>query len=197
MTTYNFPSYRPNSSTWKINRLNQYTGRGLTTGVPLASGSPGGLWSVSASFILNRVEGAALVAFLDRIQGTKNRVSVHNWLHSTPMGQPSGFPVISGAGQTGNSVYTRSWSVSRSGLLLPGDMVGFGGELKRITQSVSSNSSGYATIYFEPSIRVAPGNGVSVDYTNPTAVFYLVNASQATDEAGFYSINIELLEDPA
>ncbi len=192
-----FPSFRPQTSKWMIKRLNQYTGRGLTSGVPLASGSPGGLWMVSAQFVLNRQNGAFRAAFLDRIQGSKNRIVTHHWLHAAPMGAPSGNPVVNGSGQTGNAISTRSWSGSRQGLLLPGDMVGIGGELKRVVQSVNANSSGYATLYFEPELRRSPTNGSSIDTNLPTARFYLAAHNASTDEAGFYTVNLELLEDPA
>jgi hypothetical protein len=77
------------------------------------------------------------------------------------VGALGGTPLVNGAGQTGNSILTKGWTASVTGLLNPGDIVTFAGangvnpqnrqslgapRQFVVTQQVNSDGSGNATI---------------------------------------------------
>ena len=79
--------------------------------------------------------------------------------------------MVFGAAQVGSTVSTQGWTANRAGLLLPGDMVGIGGELKMVTAPVASDAQGRAVIAFKPELRASPANGSAIVTDRPTALF--------------------------
>lgn len=79
-----------------------------------------------------------------------------------PKGPALGMPLVSGAGQTGYSVATSGWKASVTGILLPGDYLQIGYRLYKVRDSVSSDSSGNATIPIWPNLRDQPADQVKV-----------------------------------
>jgi len=153
---------------------NAWAFRSPLTGAVQTIGMPGTRWKMRISWdntVLTPAEAGIVKAGLAKLRGMANRVRVWNLAHPAPRGTALGNPYVFGAEQAGGQLVTAGWSASSTGLLLPGDMIGIGGELKMVTERVDSDANGRATIQFEPELRAAPSNGSPVVLARPTAVF--------------------------
>jgi len=157
-------------------------------------GSPGEKGVYSFAFSFNPVgvatgQTAPVVFLFDTSDATFTQL-----LFSSPMVQVGSVatsyvqtPYVDGAGQTGYSLVTDGWTASTSGLLLPGDYITIMSapintgdisipRLYRITQPVSSDSGGNATLSIWPQIRETPATGTSIITSNTTGLFRLAQA---------------------
>ena len=142
----------------------------------------GDRWVAALTFnrmLRNGAQASELEAFLHGLRGASGTFNLWNHARTIPRGSPTGAPLIMGAGQTGTSVTADAWPVSTVGLLLPGDMVGIGGELKQVTATVDSDPSGEATVAFTPALRSSPVDNAPIVYTTPKATFRLADDNQA------------------
>jgi len=105
-------------------------------------------------------------------------------------------PLVRGAGQGGTSVLTDAWRVNGTGLLLPGDDVQVGTEYKRVTETVSSNASGIATINFEPKLHGTLADNAAVVFDNPKGIFRMdgMSVQYNSDEFGVHEFAIAFVE---
>lgn len=158
---------------------------------------PGARWFVTLTpdADLTRAEAAALEAFLIALRGRAGRFYLWNHARPSIRGSGAGAPVVGAANQLGASMATAGWTPNAVGVLLPGDYVGIGGELKMVTAQVDANASGVATLPIEPPQRYAPAAGSAVVLTRPTAVFRLLEDRQAFRHAGAgSSVTIQAIE---
>lgn len=142
---------------------------------------PGARWAFTAEWPpLQSEERRLMRAFLAELGGQAGRFTVHNWEQPTIAGSGSAgspSPAVNAGGQTGNSLATKNWTPSSTGLLLPGDYFGVNGELKIVTASVSSDTGGLATISFRPPLRSSPAAGAALDLTRPETEFMLTDST--------------------
>jgi hypothetical protein len=77
---------------------------------------------------------------------------------------------VSGGSQAGDTLVTAGWTPSTSNLLLPGTVIKVAGidRVFRVTDPVSSNGSGVASISIDPIILTgsSPSSGAAVTYNN-------------------------------
>lgn len=140
---------------------------------------PGARWQSTFSWQnLTDADSRIIKAWLLKLVGMAGRFYLYDFTHSTPTGTAAGSPVVSGADQTGRSIVTSGWTANQSSLLLPGDYVGIGGELKCITATAASNGSGVATLAFEPPLRAAPANSSAIVKSAPTCIMRLADDQQ-------------------
>lgn len=179
MTYRTFPiSIDPESSEWG------YLANSQSHVSPLSGSEdtlelPGMRWIDTLLFSgYTRAEAAELEAFIYACRGKAGRFYLWNHARPTPRGTASGAPVVNGGGQLGGSISTSGWTPNAAGVLLPGDFVGIGGELKAITAQVNADAGGVALLPIEPPQRYAPANGSAVVTTRPTALFRLVEDRQ-------------------
>jgi len=85
---------------------------------------------------------------------------------STFSGSFPGNGHVNGAGQTGTVLETNGWPIS-SLILRAGDLVQVENQLLEITADITSDSSGLATLSFEPEIRTSPADLATVVTSNP------------------------------
>jgi hypothetical protein len=92
--------------------------------------------------------------------------------------------VVSGAGQTGRTLATSGWG-GAGVKLLAGQFVTVNNQLLQLTADVVANSSGNATLSFEPALRVSPANGAPVEVRNPYALMYVTEIPEYSVEPGY------------
>jgi hypothetical protein len=110
-------------------------------------------------------------AWIAQFTNSGTRLLMWDWRFETPRGTAGGAPVFNGAGQTGNVLSTRGWPASAPALLMPGDYVGTGTELRKVVSQVASNGAGQATLTLDQPIRTSPADGQAIVTTRPTALF--------------------------
>ena len=149
-----------------------------------------------------RAQAAAWQAFAVRLGGRAGRFYAYDPDAKQPrgsalsLGSPDG-PEVAGAGQTGKTLLTRGWQATETGLLLPGDYIQVGIELKMVVEPVNSDSGGEATIEFSPSLRASPADGATIIVSNPVCVMRLVDDDQANwsaDQVSRYGISFSAIE---
>lgn len=129
-------------------------------------------------------------AFLMQAANVENRFKAYDHFASR-MGTGAGTPLVMGAGQTGNSLIVDGWTAG-SGVLNKGDLFSVNDELKMVVADVVANSSGVATLTFEPKIRVSPANNAPVTTVAPYCLMRLVDDEQAqweVDVNGHYTMS--------
>jgi hypothetical protein len=144
-----------------------------------------------------RADIATLVAFLIALRGSAGRFLLWNLAAPKIRGIGTGTPVAVNSGSTKTSLKTSGWTASKSGILLPGDYIGCNGELKIVTDSVDSDSSGDATITVEPPFRTIPSDDDAITTDKPTATFMLVDDQQVQIKyvGSVASLTIQAVED--
>lgn len=101
---------------------------------------------------------------------------------------------VNGAGQTGRTLNLTGFESSAL-VLSAGQFVTIGNQLLQLTEDVTSDVSGNATITFEPSIRVSPANAAEVEYGAPYCLMHLTEEPTYSVEPGYvYSLSLNLRE---
>lgn len=105
---------------------------------------------------------------------------------------------VNGASQTGSGLNVKNLPTSTNGLLLPGDIVSIyttQWELKRITQSLNSDSGGLGYLQFESTLRATPADSAPICVYRPSAKFILVEDPKIKTRPGMYSdVDMDLIE---
>jgi hypothetical protein len=147
---------------------------------------PGSRWSANISYAaLSETNSRLLASFLAQLRGQAGRFYYGDPFHRTPQGSGLGTPIVYGASQTGSSIETTGWDPLETNVLKAGDYIQFtNNEMKIVTADVDTNSSGDATITFEPPIRNSPSDSTSITIQDAKAVMRLTDDNQATWEYG-------------
>lgn len=125
---------------------------------------------------LTRQQAANWITFLMELRGMANVFQIGDPNFQTPLGTPSGTPVVAvGNAAMSQTLVTSGWTASASGLLLPGDYIQIGYRLHRILDQVNADGSGNATLSIWPSLREAPSSGVPVITSNTQGLFRLAS----------------------
>lgn len=121
----------------------------------------------------SKITAGAVEALFDRLKGQANQIALWHFGRKAPLGTMRGTPTLSAsAAQWANTV-----SISGSGTLLAGDMIGIGGQLCRVMADASSLSS----VEIAPRLRTAMSSGTTVTWDKPTANFILAADGPAVD----------------
>lgn len=113
--------------------------------------------------------------------------------------QSSSAPVAAAA-QTGSAYFVKGLPASSSGLLLPGDWVDIGQELKRVTAQLDSDAAGRGYLQFSPPIRTSAADNAPVAVNSPFGRFILSsndNGWQAVpgpNAQPFGNLSLDLIE---
>lgn len=137
----------------------------------------GSQWMLTLDFpkVRDAVVAGTWEAFLMKLQGRYGYFSFGDPDRTSPQGSISGSPLVAGGSQTGNSIAVDALPETTAGLLLPGDMISFANYqyMHKVVEQVDSDSSGAATIIFEPQLRSSPANNAALQYNNVTGIFRL------------------------
>lgn len=194
MATITYPSTpEPQGMAWRLlmpaqTNISDWTGRRQT----VASGR--GWWECQITFppIVGTTNINAWRSFIAKSRGSANdfQVPVDPIAQSTS----TATPLVNGAGQTGRTLNTDGWPLSTT-VLQAGQYVTINNQLLQLTENVTSNGSGVATLTFEPPIRTAPADNAAIEYKNPFCLMYLVEEPTLSVEAGYvYSLSLNLRE---
>ena len=146
----------------------------------------GGRWALSIPIIgeKNSIDLGLIEAFIYRLNGKEHRAVIHDFSYQRN-GAGGGTPLVNGAGQTGLSLITDGWTVSTL-VLRAGDRIGVSNQMIPVVADVTSNGSGQATLSLAHPIRTAPSNNASIEITNPTARYILINKAGFSATAGIF-----------
>jgi hypothetical protein len=156
-------------------------------------------WQVSLSWQgKTRAQLAAIIAFClaQRGQYGSFLLSIPAAVIA-PLGKLGGSPVVNGGGIVGNSVSTRGWTPSITGVLKAGDFISFYGHGKvyMVTADASSDGSGNATLTIEPPLLVSPADGAAVQTSPSFTVALASDDVQPQFESGdVVSLNLDFVE---
>ncbi|MFQ5783614.1 MAG: hypothetical protein ACE5H8_02170 [Alphaproteobacteria bacterium] len=148
---------------------------------------PGALWFATFELPpMTRAEAAAWQAFLVDLSGSAGRFFAFDPDGHAPRGAyvagtpPVGDdPRVAGPAQAGSTLATDGWRANVAGLLLPGDYLEIGGELKMATKPVDSDATGAATVAFRPALRASPTDGSTLMLIGPRTTMMLADDEQA------------------
>lgn len=182
MSILAFPSIAPNACDWGL-QSNTQSARSELDGTVQTLALPGDIWTAVLTFT-NKFDPDArtLRAFLASLRGQSGRFYLSPPAYKRA-GLALGNPLVKGASQTGLTLLTDGWNVSQTGVLLAGDYIQIGSELKMITSDTNSDSGGNATLSFTPPIRVSPADNGSVIVDTPKCIMMLKDPNQARWQA--------------
>lgn len=194
MATITYPSTpKPQGMAWRLlmpaqTNVSDWTGRRQT----LASGR--GWWECQITFppIVGTTNINAWRSFIAKSRGAANDFQVP--VDPVAQSASTATPLVNGATQTGRTLNTDGWPVSTT-VLVAGQFVTINNQLLQLTENVTSNGSGVATLTFEPPIRVSPADNAAIEYKNPYCLMYLVEEPTLSVETGYvYSLSLNLRE---
>lgn len=194
MATITYPSTpKANSMSWRLvmpsqTNASEWTGRRQT----IASGR--GWWE--CQIVLPPIVGTTNVnawrSFVAKARGRANDFQIP--VDPTAQSASASTPLVNGASQTGRTLATDGWPVSTT-VLVAGQFVTINNQLLQLTENVTSNGSGVATLTFEPPIRVSPADNAAIEYNNPYCLMYFVEEPTLSVENGYvYSLSLNLRE---
>lgn len=165
----------PDDAEWS-NSANSMVHTSPLTGAEDVLELPGAKWVVALSFKdLTDRESVLLESFITSCRGKARGFWLWNHRRPTPYGSALGAPVVYGANQTGGTLITNGWQANAQNVLLPGDFIGVGNELKMVRYGapVNADAAGRAEIQLEPPLRASPANGAAIVLSSPKALFRL------------------------
>ena len=121
-------------------------------------------------------------------------------LGTTARGQAGGTPRVNGASQTGSSLVIDGATASRSDYLLPGDYIQLGSaassQLYKVTQAVTTDGSGNATVEIWPNLKSSPANNAGLTVSNAKGLFRLSvsDIDWSINEASIYGVTFPAVE---
>jgi hypothetical protein len=194
MATVTFPSSpKPSAMSWRLvtpaqTNVSEWTGRRQT----MASGR--GWWECQITLppIVGTLNINAWRSFIAKSRGGINDFQIP--VDPTAQSSATATPLVNGANQTGRQLNTDGWPLSTT-VLVAGQYVTINNQLLQLTENVTSNGSGVATLTFEPSIRVSPSDNAAIEYKNPFCLMYLIEEPMLSVEAGYvYNLSLNLRE---
>jgi hypothetical protein len=168
--------------------VSEWTGRRQT----IASGR--GWWECQITLppIVGTTNVNAWRSFVAKARGRANDFQIP--VDPTAQSASASTPLVNGASQTGRTLATDGWPVSTT-VLVAGQFVTINNQLLQLTENVTSNGSGVATLTFEPPIRTSPSDNAAIEYKNPYCLMYFVEEPTLSVENGYvYSLSLNLRE---
>lgn len=127
-------------------------------------------WLVSIETAnLNRAAAIAIEVFIAALRGQTNTVALYHFARPIVAGTIAGAKTLSASAAQGAA----SISITATGTLVAGDMLGVSGLLLMVAQDCTS-SAGVITVPLTNRLRKALSGGAAVTTTQPTANFRLL-----------------------
>jgi hypothetical protein len=194
MATVTYPSTpKPSGMSWRLvmpsqTNVSEWTGRRQT----VASGR--GWWECQITLppIVGTTNVNTWRSFIAKARGRANDFQIP--VDRTAQSASTATPLVNGASQTGRTLATDGWPVSTT-VLVAGQFVTINNQLLQLTENITSNGSGVATLTFEPPIRTSPSDNAAIEYKNPYCLMYFVEEPTLSVENGYvYSLSLNLRE---
>lgn len=119
---------------------------------------------------LSRLDAVAIEVFIAALRGQTNTVALYHFARPTVAGTIAGAKTLSASAAQGAA----SVSITATGTLLTGDMIGVGGLLLMVAQDCAA-VAGVITVPLTNRLRKALSGGAAVTTTQPTANFRLLS----------------------
>ena len=154
-------------------------------------------WEYQITLALLRPgDGRRVSAFFAGLGGVRGRFLFRDPSIEPPTDIGSG--TVLGGNQSGNSLQTRDWQTSTP-LFQSGDSFSLGTDATsrtyQITEDVSSDAAGYATLRFLPRLREIPVDGAALEVINPKLALRLTNpVPSSIGRAGKYQFTFAARE---
>jgi hypothetical protein len=136
----------------------------------------GQMWGADISLpMMTRAQAEAWFCFLLKLNGQEGTFLLGDPTAKNPRGVGMGTPLVNGGSQTGQTLNTKGWPISTTGLLLAGDFLSIGYRLYKALGDVSSDASGYATIDIWPRLRDIPADNQVISISDCKGLFRLAD----------------------
>jgi len=179
MAVLDFPDITPDNEQWTL-RFNTQTFTSDLNGATQTRLQPGARWNAELTFSNRKGRDVrALKGTIAKLEGQAGRIYVTpgDW---EPLGTALGAPSLSANASAGNtSISTTGWDINQSEALAIGDYFEINQELKEVTDTVTTDGSGNATVNFAPALRADISSGAQLRITEPRALMMLENDQQA------------------
>jgi hypothetical protein len=143
----------------------------------------GELWLATGTWMLEREESQQMDALLEMLKGAAIAIDMWDFSRPDPAGSNLGGTVeVNGTANAGDTTLnSEGWTISQSGVLLAGDLIGIDGYLYRVSQDVDSNGSGIAALSLTSPLRSDVGGspGSVITRTKPKVSMRLIDDSQS------------------
>jgi len=166
-----------------------------------AQAHQGQLWSVDVSYPpLVRADAEEVLAFLLSLNGPGGSFLAGDPLAAVPRGTATGTPVVSGDGQTGQSLVTTGWTISTTGILLAGDYIQLGTgtdtHLHKVLVDADSDGAGEATLDIWPRLRSSPADAAAITVAPALGLWRLASNAIEWNErqAQMYGVSFGAIE---
>lgn len=176
-------------------------GQSIYTFEQQAQVNAGKIWMARVSLpSMDRARSEKWAAFLSSLNGMQGTFYLGDPAGASPQGSGAGTPLVNGASQTGQTLATKGWTASQTGVLLAGDWIQLGtgsiSRLYKVLQDVSSDGAGLASVEIWPSIRESPNDNDAVVITNARGVFRLTSNIRSWNIAPpfRYGVQFEAME---
>lgn len=126
---------------------------------------------------VRRADAAEIQAFMGELYGRYGTFLYGDpdFLKQGLRGAGGGTPLVNGASQTGNTMTIDGLPNTTTNVYRKGDYfqlgTGTAARLYMITQDISSNGSGQATLQFVPALRVSPADNQAITFTGAKGLF--------------------------
>lgn len=158
----------------------------------------GAAWALDVNLApMKRADAEEWIGFLLSLHGVKGTFYWGDPLGGTPRGVASGTPQVDGAGQTGQTLNTKGWTTSQTGIMLAGDWFSIGNSLYRVMEDADSDGSGDATLEIFPPLRQAYSDSTALDVSDPVGIFRLADGQSkiySVDARGAYLVAFSAVE---
>ncbi|KWT12072.1 MULTISPECIES: hypothetical protein [Pseudomonas syringae group] len=157
-------SLRPSEMSWGI--VNN--GRAFTSSLSNAQqivGYPGAYWQCTLTFgLLTRAQERELSSFLGKLDGMFGTFNLPDFTRYRKV-SVGALSVVSGFAQARSMII--AGAPASSPVFSTGDYITIAGEMFEVTDPVSSNAQGQATVLLNKRIRKTLTPGAAVEYLNP------------------------------
>lgn len=162
---------------------------------------PGQMWLADVKLKpMKRSDAEQWISWLVSLRGMLGTFLLDYPTGATARGNPSGTPLVNGAGQTGGTLAIKGATPSITGWLKAGDYIQLGSagtaRLHKVLADANSNGSGNVTVDIWPHLRSSPVNSSTVIVSNAKGLFRLSTNEQSwsINEAAIYGISFPAME---
>ena len=160
-------------------------------------------WGISVTLPpMVRADAEEWITFLLQLNGPTGTFLIGDKLGKTPRGTVAspGSPQVDVGGQVGQTLNTKNWDNTSTGVLLAGDYIQLQSRLYKILKDIDSDGSGLATLDIWPRLRESPADDTTLTTINCVGTFRLTsNAVSLASLSGhentpIYSISFSGIE---
>ena len=186
--------------TWRAVRADMQTSSPLTYAQQVIK-HQGQRWEADVVLPpMERAEAKEFISFCLRLDGRTGTFLFSPPAEELPSGALGGTPLVAGASQTGSELNIDGLTFSVTDWMKGGDFfqiwTGAASRLHMVTQDVSSDGAGLATLDIWPNLRESPTDNLAITTSSPTGVFGMESPTTdwSIDEMTNYGLAFGIVE---